>query len=247
MLVTGGATAVGRALAIDLAAHGASVGVIDVDDAHGDETVAHIADAGGQAFYRHADVRVESEVAAAVDEVVQRFGRLDGAVNNAGTEAPMALLDADVATFQEVLDVNLIGVFRCLKHEALAMRRQGDGGAIVNVSSVTSGLTAAVGNGLYGTSKGGVDALTKSAGIELAAEGISVNSLAFIAADVPGGMFQRFFEHVDATPEQALASIPARRMLPMPELATAVRFLLDPAARYMVATTLVMDGGFSSQ
>ena len=143
VLVTGGATAVGRALAIDLA--------------------------------------------AAVDEVVQRFGRLDGAVNNAGTEAPMALLDADVATFQEVLDVNLVGVFRCLEHEALAMRRQGDGGAIVNVSSVTSGLTAAVGNGLYGTSKDGVDALTKSAGIELAAEGISVNALAFIAADVPAG------------------------------------------------------------
>ena len=94
VLVTGGGAAVGRARASDLAAPGASVGVIDVDDEHGDECVARIADAGGKAFYRHADVRVESEVAAAVAEVVPRFGRLDGA----GTEAPMALIDADVAT-----------------------------------------------------------------------------------------------------------------------------------------------------
>ena len=247
VFVTGGANAVGRALALDLAAHGMQVYVVDIDDEHGHSCVDEITRAGGVATYRHVDVRDEAQVAAALDDMVDRYGRIDGAVNNAGTEAPMPLVDADVATFRAVLESNLVSVFLCVKHEARLMRRQTDGGSIVNISSVTSDLTAAVNNGLYGTSKGGVDALTKAAGVELAGDGISVNALAFIAADVPDGMFQRFVadQHVPVQP--ILDAIPARRMLRPDELATAVRFLLDPAARYMTASMLVMDGGFTSQ
>ena len=247
ILVTGGANAVGRALAMDLAAHGARVYVIDIDEENGRTCAQEIAAAGGEATFRVADVRDEAQVAAAIADMTDRYGGIDGAVNNAGTEIVSPLVDAELSMFREVLETNLIGVFLCLKHAAAAMRRQGHGGAIVNVSSITSGLTAAAGNGLYGASKGGVDALTKAAGIELAAEGISVNAIAFIAADVPNGMFQRFFEMVDTPKEAILGAIPAQRMLPARELATAVRFLLDPDARYMVATTIVMDGGFTSQ
>ncbi|MBV9593226.1 MAG: SDR family oxidoreductase, partial [Actinobacteria bacterium] len=150
VFLTGGANAVGRALAADLARHGVQIYVIDIDDDGGRSCVEDITASGGMAAYRHADVRDESQVCAAVEDMVDRYGRIDGAVNNAGVEAPCALIDADVATLREVLETNLVGVFLCLKHEARAMRRQATGGSIVNVSSVTSGLTAAPDNGLYG-------------------------------------------------------------------------------------------------
>jgi NAD(P)-dependent dehydrogenase (short-subunit alcohol dehydrogenase family) len=124
--------------------------------------------------------------------------------------------------------------------------REGGGGSIVNMSSVTSDLTAVPQNGLYGATKGGVDALTKAAAIEVAKEGISINALAFLAADVENGMFQRFFEATHLPREQVMAAIPIGRMLAPEELCAAVRFLCSDDARFVVGTTLVMDGGFTA-
>jgi NAD(P)-dependent dehydrogenase (short-subunit alcohol dehydrogenase family) len=190
VLITGAGRACGRALAEDLAARGAAVVVNDIDADGGRQTVQRIEAAGGAATFVQADVSVDAEVEALVDRCLELHGRLDGAVNNAGVELPVAVADSDAPSFARVLATNLEGVRACLKHEIRAMRRTG-GGAIVNMSSVTSDLTAAPLNGLYGASKGGVDALTKAAAVEVAMEGISINALAFLGADVENGMFQR--------------------------------------------------------
>jgi NAD(P)-dependent dehydrogenase (short-subunit alcohol dehydrogenase family) len=178
VLVTGAGQGCGRAIAEDVAARGAAVVVNDLVDAAGEETVDHITRAGGTATYVHADVCVEQEVAALVDAAVSSFGRLDAAVNNAGTEVVVAIADSEPAQFAAVIAANLEGVRACLKHEVRVMRQHG-GGAIVNMSSVTSDLTAAPMNALYGATKGGVDALTKVTAVEVAKDNISVNALAF--------------------------------------------------------------------
>lgn len=127
---------------------------------------------------------METEVATLVDAAVSTYGPLDVAVDNAGTELPVPIADSDAAGFASVIAVNLEGVRAYLNHEVRAMRSTG-GGAIVNMSSVTSDLTAAPNNGLYGATKGGIDALTKITAVEVAKDGISVNAPAFIGADVP--------------------------------------------------------------
>lgn len=166
-------------------------------------------------------------------------------MNNAGAELTGSIADSDAKAFAALLATNLEGMRACLKHEIRAMR-DGGGGAIVNMSSVTSDLTAVPENGLYGATKGGVDALTKAAAIEVAKEGISINALAFLAADVENGMFQRFFEATNVPREQVMAAIPIGRMLAPEELCAAVRFLCSDDARFVVGTTLVMDGGFTA-
>ncbi len=246
VVVTGAGQACGRFIAEDLAARGASVVVNDIDVETGQATVDRIVAAGGSAVFVHADVGIESQVAAMIDTCVSTYGRLDAAVNNAGSELPTAVVDSDGGDFLALLRTNLEGVRACMKHEIRAIRRTGRGGAIVNMSSVTSDLTAAPLNGLYGASKGGVDALTKTAAVEVAKEGISINALAFIGADVENGMFQRFLAATGLPQEQILAAIPVGRLLRPEELAAAVRFLLSDEARFMVGTTLVMDGGFTA-
>ena len=114
------------------------------------------------------------------------------------------------------------------------------------MSSVTSDLTAAPLNGLYAASKGGVDALTKTAAIEVAKEGISINALAFLAADVDNGMFQRFLASTGLPQEQVLSAIPIGRLLSAAELCAAVRYLSSDEARFAVGTTLILDGGFTA-
>jgi NAD(P)-dependent dehydrogenase (short-subunit alcohol dehydrogenase family) len=172
--------------------------------------------------------------------------RLDAAVNNAGTEVPVAIADSEPAQFAAVIAVNLEGVRACLKHEIRVMRQHG-GGAIVNMSSVTSDLAAVPKNGLYGATKGGVDALTKAAAVEVAKDNISVNALAFLAADVDNGLFQRFLAATGIRQEQILAAIPVGRLLRADELCATVRFLCLSDVRFITGTTLLLDGGFTAQ
>jgi NAD(P)-dependent dehydrogenase (short-subunit alcohol dehydrogenase family) len=115
------------------------------------------------------------------------------------------------------------------------------------MSSVTSDLTAVPENGLYAATKGGVDALTKAVAVEVARDGISINALAFLAADVENGMFQRFFETAHIPVERIMASLPIGRLLKPEELCAAVRFLCSVDARFVVGTTLVLDGGYTAQ
>jgi NAD(P)-dependent dehydrogenase (short-subunit alcohol dehydrogenase family) len=246
VLVTGAGGGCGRVIAEDFAARGARVMVNDIDPTAGAATAERVTAAGGDARFMRADVGDEAAVEALVTATVDAYGRLDCAVNNAGAEVTGLLADTKPADFARVIATNLEGIRACLKHEIHAMR-VGGGGAIVNMSSVTSGLTAVPGNGLYGATKGGVDALTKAAAIEVAKENISVNSLAFLAADVENGMFQRFFEMTDVPREQIMAAIPIGRLLAPAELCAAVRYLCSDDARFVCGTTLVLDGGFTAQ
>ena len=125
--------------------------------------------------------------------------------------------------------------------------RSGGGGAIVNMSSVTSSMTAVSANGLYAATKGGVNALTKTAAVEVAKENISVNALAFAAIDIPGDMIWRFLDSQGITAEQLATSFPVGRMGRPEELVAAVMYLSSDEARYCTGTTLVLDGGYTAQ
>ena len=245
VLVTGAGRACGRAIAEDLGRRGARVVVNDIDSDTGDETAGRITDAGGTAQFVRGDVAHEDDVAALIGAALDAYGRLDGAVNNAGTEITGLVADSDAGGFATIFATNLEGVRACLKHEIRAMRASG-GGAIVNMSSVTSDLTAVPENGLYGATKGGVDALTKAAAVEVAKDGISINALAFMAVDVEDGMFQRFFETADIPLDQIMAALPVGRLCRADELCAAVRFLCSADAGFMTGTTLVLDGGFTA-
>jgi NAD(P)-dependent dehydrogenase (short-subunit alcohol dehydrogenase family) len=193
-----------------------------------------------------ADVGREDEVQALVSTAVESYGRLDVAVNNAGTETTGMLADGDADVFEGLIDANLKGVFFCMKHEIAAMRESG-GGAILNMSSLTSSITAAPASGLYAATKGGVNALTKAAAIEVAAENISVNALAFAAIDIPGSMIWRYLDSQNVSAGQLAQFFPARRMGRPEELVAAVKYLCSDDARFCTGTTMILDGGFTAQ
>jgi NAD(P)-dependent dehydrogenase (short-subunit alcohol dehydrogenase family) len=167
-------------------------------------------------------------------------------VNNAGTETTGLIADSTNDAFDELIAVNLKGLLSCLKYEIAAMR-SGGGGSIVNMSSVTSDITAVAANGLYAATKGGMNALTKAAAIEVAKDNISVNSLAFAAIDIPGDMIWRFLDSQHIKPEQLVSMFPIGRMGRPEELVAAVRYLCSDEARYMTGTMLVLDGGYTAQ
>ena len=246
VLITGTARGCGAVLAEAFAREGARVVASDVDEATGRKVADAIAGDGGAIVFLPTDVRDEQQVADLVASAESTYGRLDAAVNNAGTEATGMVADADAETFQDLIDVNLKGVVSCLKYEIAAMRRAG-GGAIVNMSSVTSSITAVPANGLYAATKGGVNALTKAAAVEVAKENISVNALAFAAIDIPGDMIWRFLEDQKISTETLASMFPIGRMGRPEELVAAVRYLCSDDARFVTGTELVLDGGYTAQ
>jgi NAD(P)-dependent dehydrogenase (short-subunit alcohol dehydrogenase family) len=184
VLITGTARGCGAVLAAAFAEAGATVVGCDVDAEAGTKTAGKIGEAGGQIDFSTADVAHEEEVEALVARILESHGRLDCAINNAGTEELSEIADGTESAFDELIATNLKGLFFCLKHEIRAMRK-GGGGAILNMSSVTSSITAAPANGLYAATKGGVNGLTKAAAVEVGKDNISVNALAFAAIDIP--------------------------------------------------------------
>jgi NAD(P)-dependent dehydrogenase (short-subunit alcohol dehydrogenase family) len=246
VLATGTARGCGMVLAEAFAAAGAKVVACDRDAHEGEQTAKRIRAAGGEIDFVHADVGIEGEVERLVATATERHGRLDIAINNAGDESTAELADATEDAFDDLIASNLKGMFFCLKHEIAAMRAAG-GGAIVNMSSVTSSMTAVPANGLYAATKGGVNALTKAAAVEVAKQNISVNALAFAAIDIPGDMIWRFLDSQGITAEQLATSFPVGRMGRPEELVAAVMYLCSDEARYCTGTTLVLDGGYTAQ
>jgi NAD(P)-dependent dehydrogenase (short-subunit alcohol dehydrogenase family) len=245
-VVTGAARGLGRVTAVGFAQAGAKVVLSDIDDTGGGETLALLRQAGGEGLYLHTDVRNEAEVEAMVAQTVATYGRLDCAVNYAGTEIVGNLVAQSAEHFDALIDTNIKGVFYCLKHELRQMLKQG-GGAIVNQASVTSSLSGIAGNGLYAATKGAVIALTKTAALEVAKQNISVNAIAACAIDAPGDMIWQWIAETGAKPEQIAASLPIGRMGKPEELVAAVLFLCSQEARFIVGHTLAVDGGFLAQ
>lgn len=243
VLVTGAGSGIGRACAALFAAGGASVVVSDVAPEGGEETVRLIRKDGGEASFVPADVAVGQEVEALVRRTVERYGRLDYAVNNAG----IAGEDAGAAEHSEeawdrILAVNLKGVWLCLKHELPQMRRQG-GGAIVNVSSV-AGLIGSAGTAAYTASKHGVVGLTKAVALECARQGIRVNAVCPGLVRTP--MVERILA-ADPGLESHLAALePVGRLAAAAEVAQAVAWLCSDAASFMTGTSMPVDGGWSA-
>jgi NAD(P)-dependent dehydrogenase (short-subunit alcohol dehydrogenase family) len=241
-LVTGGGSGIGRASALAFARAGAAVVVSDVAAASGEETVRVIAAAGGEAAFVPADVSDGAQVDALVAATLDRYGRLDYAHNNGGIEGPLAtVVDLEEDDWDRVIDVNLKGVWWCLKQEIPAMLASG-GGAIVNTASV-SGL-----KGFppllpaYVASKFGVVGLTAVAARHYAKQGIRINAVCPGAIDTP--MLDRIGEGAQRLGVSLVAENPAGRLGAPAEVAAAVVWLCSDGASFVTGQTLTIDGGF---
>lgn len=243
-LVTGGATGIGRAAALAFAEEGAKVVMADVDIKEGEETARLIKDKGSEAVFLRTDVSQTADVEALLNKTVVRFGRLDCAFNNAGIEgesAPWTEYKEEV--WERVMDINLKGVWLCMKYELRQMVKQGNG-AIVNTSSVM-GLVSTPTNPAYSASKHGVLGLTKSAALAYAQAGIRVNAVC--PGFVHSPMTERKFSTNPELEERLAAKHPIGRMGTPEEIAAAVVWLCSGAASFVTGHSLTMDGGYVIQ
>lgn len=239
-VVTGAASGIGRASALALAREGARVLVTDIDDTAGKETAAAIREAGGEARYLRTDVTRESDVEAMVDAAVEEFGRLDCAVNNAGTTGPGAPLhEFDLDGWSRTLATNLTGVFLCMKYELPVMQRQG-AGAIVNMAS-GAGLIAVPGLAPYCASKHGVLGLTKTAAVENARLGVRVNAICPGSIDTPA--LRRAMARDPQLEKMILTSQPGGRLGESEEVAEAVVWLCSDRSSFVTGESMLVDGG----
>ena len=243
-VVTGGASGIGRAAALGFARGGASVVVADVDAAGGEETADLIAQAGGAAAFVTTDVRVAADVETTVAVAVSAFGRLDFAFNNAGTlGSGAAMVEFTEDDWDDVLGVNLKGVWLCMKHEIPAMLRTG-GGAIVNTSSV-AGLVGSQHSPAYAASKHGVVGLTKTAALQYAPHGIRVNCVCPAAVFSP--MLETLVTRNPQVGERLKAAQPNERFASPEEVAEVVVWLCSNAASFVTGAALPVDGGYTAQ
>lgn len=240
VLITGALTGIGRATALAYARQGAHVAVSGRHPDAGEVLAKELADLGAQAEFIRADVRHDDEVGALVDRTVARFGRLDVAFNNAGTEGqPGPLTDITDESYAATFDTNVLGTLLSLKHEFRAMRAQEGGGSIVNVSS-TYGQMGFPDAALYVGSKHAIIGITKTAALEGAASGIRVNVVA------PGFTRTAMYERVtgsDAVRTAVDSVLPLHRPGTPEEIAEAVIYLGSRASAYVTGQTLTLDGG----
>ena len=243
-LVTGALTGIGRATALALAAEGYSVVVSGRRDEAGHALAAELRTLGVQAEFLRADVRFEAEIRAVVEQTVERFGRLDVAVNNAGTEGQLApITEQSVDNYEATFSANVLGTLLSLKHEMRVMLAQGSG-AIVNLSSV-AGQVGMAGASVYVASKHAVEGLTRSAALEGAAAGVRVNAVA--PGPVATQMLDRFVGGSEEAKAGFLASIPARRAATPEEIAQTIVFLAGDKARYLTGQSVAVDGAYTAQ
>lgn len=243
VLVTGGAAGIGEATARAFAAEGARVVVSDVAEAAGSAVVADIRKAGGEATFVACDVSQAAEVKALIQGIMDSYGRLDCAFNNAGIDIEDSkLADGSEDDFDRLMDVNVKGVWLCMKHEIAAMVGQG-GGAIVNTASV-AGLGAAPKMAVYSASKHAVIGLTRSAAVEYARRGIRVNAVCPAVIDTD--MFRRAAEADPRKRENAMAMHPVGRLGSAEEIASAVLYLCSDGAAFSTGVALPVDGGYTA-
>jgi glucose 1-dehydrogenase len=239
-IVTGSATGIGQGIALAMAAAGASV-VVDYigDSAVADDTMAKLAALGAKSLAVKADVSTPADVATLMDQTVKAFGRIDILVNNAGIEKKLAFVDYPFDEWNKIIAVNLTGPFLCAQSAAKRMIAQGNGGRIINISSIHEDLPLVL-NAPYSTSKGGLRMLMRTIAVELAPHNICVNNIGPGAIKTP----------IDASEEDSgkiesalMAEIPMGRWGRPEEVGQMAVYLASDAAAYVTGSTFFIDGG----
>ncbi|RKN84190.1 SDR family NAD(P)-dependent oxidoreductase [Paenibacillus ginsengarvi] len=238
-LITGGSHGIGLAVAIRFAQEGAKVALCGRGKAALDEAIRQIGDAGGTAISFETDVSDKAQVDAMVDGIVNKWGRLDIAVNNAGICEVSSFLDITEDQWDRHMNINLKGAFLVSQRAAREMVRQGEGGSIIQMSSV-NGIQAEADQVHYNTTKGGMINLSMSMALELAPHGIRVNALC------PGFIETRLTKPLienGAAIADYLRTVPMKRVGQPEEIAAAALFLASDEASYVTGTSMVVDGG----
>src|SRR5271168_3052558 len=240
VLITGALTGIGRATAIAFAKEGARVVVSGRRDEAGQKLLAELRAIGAEAEYWRADVRHEADVRDLIDKTVARFGRLDVAVNNAGTEGtPGPVTEATAESYAGTFDTNVLGTLLSMKHELRVMLLQKHG-SIVNLSSAL-GRICSPGASVYVASKHAVEGLTKSAALEAVAFGVRVNAVA--PGPIETEMINRFTGGSADAKASFVATVPANRLGTSEEIAQTILFIASDKALYMTGASIVVDGG----
>ena len=243
-IVTGGSSGIGRATAVALAKQGVKVTVAARRPKEGEETVRLVKEAGSEGIFVKTDVANEDDVKSLVEKTVKNYNRLDYAFNNAAIpETPTSLIEQTSNVFDQIMNVNVKGVWFCMKYEIPEMIRTG-GGAIVNTSS-GAGVTGIPQQPIYSASKHAVLGMTKSAALEYAKSGIRINAIA------PGLVETEMLKRVSEDNKQFIESLksitPIGRIGDPQEIADAVVWLLSDKASFVLGHTLLVDGGIVSR
>jgi NAD(P)-dependent dehydrogenase (short-subunit alcohol dehydrogenase family) len=239
VLITGALTGIGRATAVTFAKEGARVVVSGRRKEEGKNLEAELRRLGADAEFILADVRDENDVRNLVDRTVARFGKLDAAVNTAGTEGkPGPVTEQTTESYAATFDTNVLGTLLSMKHELRVMLPQGSG-SIVNVSSAY-GSVGAAGASVYVASKHAVEGLTKSAALEVAGTGVRVNVVAPGTTDT--GMLTRF-TNTDKNKAALISTVPVKRLATPEEIAHVIAFVSSANASYMTGASIPVDGG----
>jgi len=242
VLITGALTGIGRATAFTFAREGARVVASGRHEAEGARLVAELSELGGEAVFVRADVRLEDDVRKLVDAVVERFGRLDAAVNNAGTGGKGGpVTEQSAETYNAIFETNVLGTLLSMKHELKVMLAQGQG-SIVNVSSIY-GRIGGAGVSVYAASKHAVEGLTKTAALEAAQHGVRVNAVA--PGPIETGMIDRF-AGTAAKKAALIDTVPVHRLGMPAEIAETIFFLASDKAAFITGATLAADGGLAA-
>jgi NAD(P)-dependent dehydrogenase (short-subunit alcohol dehydrogenase family) len=240
VLITGAGNGIGRATALAFAKQEASVVVADINRADGEETVNQITQAGGIATFFLCDVTKDQDVKSLVDGTVETYGKLDIAFNNAGIEIEQSkLADGEEDVYDKIMDVNVKGVWRCMKYQIPAMLKQ-ESSSIVNTASI-AGLGAAPKMSVYSASKHAVIGLTKSAAVEYGKKGLRVNAVCPAVIDTD--MYRRAAELDPRKAEYVKNLHPVGRIGQAEEIAAAVLYLCSDLAGFTTGVALPVDGG----
>jgi NAD(P)-dependent dehydrogenase (short-subunit alcohol dehydrogenase family) len=239
VLITGALTGIGRATAVAFAREGARVVVSGRREQEGRKLEKELRELGAEVEFVKTDVRHDDDIRALIDKTVARFGRLDVAVNNAGTEGtPGPVTEQTAETYAATFDTNVLGTLLSMKHELRVMLPQGSG-SIVNVSSAY-GSVGAAGASVYVASKHAIEGLTKSAALEVAGTGVRVNVVAPGTTDT--GMLTRF-TNTDQNKAALVSTVPVKRLAAPEEIAHVIAFVASANASYMTGASIPVDGG----